>query len=76
MNNKDYLNGFKRCKNEIIQLRDENEKLSIEINAINRVLHAVNNHQEPNRNDTCREDIVYLIRQTERDLEEKLKQEK
>ena len=76
MTNLDYVQGFQRCKSEIQELRKTNNELAIEVNAMNRVLNAVNNHREPNGSSCMSEDIVYLIKKTEDDLKEKIKNDK
>lgn len=74
MTNNDYLKGFIACKNEIEDLRRKNKELSIEVNAMNKVLHAVNSHRETDRCYGERQDIIWKLKDTIEDLETKIKE--
>lgn len=74
--NQDLLSDFRKCESEIVNLRNQNKELSIEVNAMNRVLHAVNSHREESKSRCATEDIIYEIRGTIKCLEGKIKDEK
>lgn len=69
MNDRDLLMGFKRCGEEIRDLRKRNELMSAELRMADRILNAVNNHREPQTGGCYGEDILRNIRETELFLE-------
>jgi hypothetical protein len=72
MNDRDLLQGFRRCKDEILTLRKQNELMRVQLDMADRILNAVNSHKPQDRSVGMSEDIVWQIRKTEEFLEKEI----
>lgn len=72
MNDRDLLMGFRKCKDEILSLRRQNELMGARLDMADKILNAVNSHRPIERSVGHSEDIVWQIRKTEEFLEKEI----
>jgi hypothetical protein len=72
MNDRDLLQGFRRCKDEILTLRRQNELMGARLDMADRILNAVNSHKPQDRSVGMSEDIIWNISRTEAFLEREI----
>lgn len=72
MNTHDLLQGFQKCKEEIVTLRRANELLTAQLSMADRILTAVNSHRPAQPSGGMSEDIIWQIGQTEKFLQSEI----